>query len=83
MTRPKHLTTIERSRRSAVVMEEMLDKIGAETIDWAYKVECCGAGLSVSRTDIGCEIICQNNRRCRKPRSRNDCRCMPYVPIQT
>ena len=33
-------------------MDEILKKIGATPIDWAYKVECCGAGFSVSRTDL-------------------------------
>jgi heterodisulfide reductase subunit B len=33
-------------------MDELMKKIGAEPIDWAFKVECCGAGLSISRTDL-------------------------------
>jgi len=33
-------------------MDEILNKIGATPIEWAYKVECCGAGFSVSRTDL-------------------------------
>jgi heterodisulfide reductase subunit B len=31
-------------------MDELMLKIGATPIDWAFKTECCGAGLSVSRT---------------------------------
>ncbi len=33
-------------------MDTLMRKIGAESIDWGYKTECCGAGFSVSRTDI-------------------------------
>jgi heterodisulfide reductase subunit B len=33
-------------------MDALMQKIGATTLDWGYKTECCGAGLSVSRTDI-------------------------------
>lgn len=33
-------------------MDLLLKKIGAEPIDWAFKTECCGAGFSVSRTDL-------------------------------
>jgi heterodisulfide reductase subunit B len=33
-------------------MDNIMRKIGAEPIDWPYKTECCGAGLSVSRTDL-------------------------------
>jgi heterodisulfide reductase subunit B len=31
-------------------MDELMLKAGASPIDWAFKTECCGAGLSVSRT---------------------------------
>jgi len=31
-------------------MDELMLKAGATPIDWAFKAECCGAGLSVSRT---------------------------------
>jgi len=33
-------------------MDELMRKIGADPIDWGFKTECCGGGLSVSRTDI-------------------------------
>ncbi|GAP73099.1 heterodisulfide reductase subunit B [Candidatus Symbiothrix dinenymphae] len=33
-------------------MDELMRKIGATALDWGYKTECCGAGFSVSRTDI-------------------------------
>lgn len=33
-------------------MDEMIRAIGGTTLDWAFKTECCGAGFSVSRTDL-------------------------------
>ncbi len=33
-------------------MDELMRAVGAETVDWPFKTECCGAGLSVSRTDV-------------------------------
>jgi len=33
-------------------MDEVMKIIGADPIDWAFKVECCGAGMSVARTDV-------------------------------
>jgi heterodisulfide reductase subunit B len=33
-------------------MDQLMKKIGAEPLDWAFKTECCGAGFSVSRTDL-------------------------------
>ena len=32
-------------------MDILVRKAGGNAIDWAFKTECCGAGLSVSRTD--------------------------------
>jgi heterodisulfide reductase subunit B len=33
-------------------MDTLMAAIGATPIDWGYKTECCGAGFSVSRTDV-------------------------------
>lgn len=33
-------------------MDELMKLIGAHPIDWGFKTECCGAGLSISRTDL-------------------------------
>jgi len=33
-------------------MDTLMTKIGATSLEWGYKTECCGAGFSVSRTDI-------------------------------
>ncbi|MDR0711656.1 MAG: CoB--CoM heterodisulfide reductase iron-sulfur subunit B family protein [Prevotellaceae bacterium] len=33
-------------------MDALMTTIGATPLDWGYKTECCGAGFSVSRTDV-------------------------------
>lgn len=33
-------------------MDSLIRGIGGTTLDWAFKTECCGAGFSVSRTDL-------------------------------
>ncbi len=33
-------------------MDTMIRMAGGTTLDWAFKTECCGAGFSVSRTDL-------------------------------
>jgi heterodisulfide reductase subunit B len=33
-------------------MDNIMKQLGATTIDWAYKTECCGAALSLTQTDI-------------------------------
>ncbi len=39
-----------------VSMDELLEVAGAEVMDWDFKTECCGAGLSVSKTETVCEL---------------------------
>ncbi len=51
LSRPKDIVQIER-HEDPLVMEGLLESVGAHALDWAFKVECCGAGFSVSRTDI-------------------------------
>jgi len=33
-------------------LDRLVDALGGESLDWPHKVECCGGGLSMSRTDI-------------------------------
>jgi heterodisulfide reductase subunit B len=33
-------------------MDALLEALGATAVDWPYKTECCGASLSLTRTDI-------------------------------
>jgi heterodisulfide reductase subunit B len=37
-------------------MDEIMKRIGATPLSWGMKTECCGAGLSVARTDIVGEL---------------------------
>ena len=33
-------------------LDALMKLVGAQPVDWGFKTECCGAGFSVSRTDI-------------------------------
>jgi len=33
-------------------LDRLVNALGGESLDWPHKVECCGGGLSMSRTDI-------------------------------
>lgn len=33
-------------------MDNIMKALGASPVDWAFKTECCGAGLGVTQTDI-------------------------------
>jgi Heterodisulfide reductase, subunit B len=53
LVRPHEILKFDREEDPQSMDELMLKagaKAGATPIDWAFKTECCGAGLSVSRT---------------------------------
>jgi heterodisulfide reductase subunit B len=37
-------------------MDRLMGLLGAETVDWSYKTDCCGASLTMTRTDIVVEL---------------------------
>ncbi len=39
-----------------VSMDEILETLGAEVLDWDFKAECCGSGLSLSKTEKVVEL---------------------------
>jgi heterodisulfide reductase subunit B len=39
-----------------VSMDELLEVLGADVLDWDFKTECCGASLAVSKTDTVCDL---------------------------
>ncbi|MFH0865408.1 MAG: CoB--CoM heterodisulfide reductase iron-sulfur subunit B family protein [Bacteroidota bacterium] len=51
LVRPHEILKFDRPE-DPQTMDILMKEIGAEPIDWAYKTECCGAGMSVSRTDL-------------------------------
>lgn len=38
-------------------IDKIMATLGASTVDWPYKTECCGAALATSRPDIGNRMI--------------------------
>jgi heterodisulfide reductase subunit B len=49
LVRPHEILKFDREE-DPQSMDELMLRTGAAPIDWAFKTECCGAGLSVSRT---------------------------------
>jgi heterodisulfide reductase subunit B len=37
-------------------MDELMAAAGAETVDWPFRTECCGASLSMTNSDIVCRL---------------------------
>ena len=51
LVRPNKILRYDRAE-DPVSMDEVITKIGGTPVDFPFKTECCGAGLSISRTDI-------------------------------
>jgi heterodisulfide reductase subunit B len=51
LVRPPKLVNFDQAE-DPQVMDQLMQKLGATPIDWAFKTECCGAGFSVPRTDL-------------------------------
>ena len=51
LVRPNKVLNYDRAE-DPQTLDIVMNKLGAETVDYPYKTECCGAGLSISRTDI-------------------------------
>jgi heterodisulfide reductase subunit B len=49
LVRPHNILKFDREE-DPQSMDNLVKKLGIESIKWAYKTECCGGGLSISRT---------------------------------
>ncbi|MDP2662221.1 MAG: heterodisulfide reductase-related iron-sulfur binding cluster, partial [Dehalococcoidia bacterium] len=38
-------------------MDYLMRALGAQTLDWSYKTDCCGASLSVTQTDKSLRLM--------------------------
>jgi heterodisulfide reductase subunit B len=50
LTRPPEIVAFEDAEHPTS-MEDLLAAAGAEPVEWPFKTECCGAGLSVTQPD--------------------------------
>jgi heterodisulfide reductase subunit B len=55
LARPADVTGYDDPENPAM-MDDLVKTMGGESIDWPHKTECCGGGLSISRTDVVIEL---------------------------
>lgn len=51
LVRPQEITQFD-NPENPVSMDRLINVMGGESLDWPHKVECCGAGLALTRTDV-------------------------------
>jgi heterodisulfide reductase subunit B2 len=55
LVRPNRVMKADRWE-DPMTMDVIMQKLGAKALDWPFKTECCGAGFSVSKTEIVGEL---------------------------
>ncbi len=55
LVRPPKVTHFDNTERP-MSMDKILESIGAAPVDFAFKTECCGASLGISRVDLVVEL---------------------------
>ena len=58
LVRPPELTGWD-DPEHPVIMDRLLKAVGAEPVSWSYIVDCCGASLSLNRSDV---VVLLSNR---------------------
>jgi heterodisulfide reductase subunit B len=55
LLRPPHICQFD-NPENPQTMDELLKALGAQVVDWAFKTECCGANLTIPRSDLVVEL---------------------------
>jgi heterodisulfide reductase subunit B len=56
LVRPPEVTQFD-DPENPTIMDELMTALGAETLKWTHKVECCGGNLMLSRSDIVTKLV--------------------------
>ncbi len=56
ITRPPQVSSFD-SVEQPQSMDKILDACGCNVLSWSYKTDCCGAGLSLSQTQVVVELV--------------------------
>lgn len=56
ITRPSSITGAE-NPEYPVKMDQLMATLGAKTVDWSRKTDCCGASLGISKPEIALKLI--------------------------
>ncbi len=51
LVRPSAITDFD-DVENPQIMDRLMEKLGAETVGWAFKTECCGASLPITKNEM-------------------------------
>lgn len=57
LTRPPKIVSFEANPEQPQLMDNLLQKLGATTVAWTHKTECCGASLAISQPDLVARLV--------------------------
>jgi heterodisulfide reductase subunit B len=55
LVRPHEVTSFDNPDNPTLI-DQLVEYMGGEVVDWPHKTECCGGGFAISRTDIVVEL---------------------------
>jgi heterodisulfide reductase subunit B len=56
LVRPPEITGFD-DPENPTIMDKIMETLGADVIDWSYKVDCCGGGLSIVAPEIVKKLV--------------------------
>lgn len=56
LVRPPQVTQFE-NPENPTLMNELLTVLGAQALPWSYATECCGGGLSLTKSDVAARLV--------------------------
>ena len=51
LVRPPEITGFD-DPENPTILDKLMEALGAEVVDWSYKVDCCGGGLAITAPEI-------------------------------
>jgi heterodisulfide reductase subunit B len=58
LVRPNNVTHFD-DAENPQSLDRLVEAMGGQSLDWPYKVECCGGGLSLTRADVAVKLSAQ------------------------
>jgi heterodisulfide reductase subunit B len=65
LVRPPEITQFENPENPRL-MNDLLTTLGAEAVEWSYATECCGGGLSLTKSNIAARLVTRLAERARE-----------------